>query len=211
MFRKLILALVFCSGVFLLIAAEKADAEKLPNGSKPSIFETIKHGGYILYFRHAEATIGQDQPGLSFDDCTTQRNLSEIGKNQAKMIGNIFRKKMIPVQYPVIASPYCRARETAEIAFGQSNVVVNPFLAAILNIGTEGFSVEDTQNVLTEFKKILETPPVPGSNKIIVAHSFPEGQALGEIPYMGSVVIKPKGQGNGYEIVARVSLEEFIN
>jgi hypothetical protein len=211
MFKKLMTTtLGVCIVVLMLTPAEKAAAEKMPNGTNPSIFEAIKNGGYILYFRHGEATIGQDQPGLSFNDCTTQRNLSETGKNQARMIGNIFRAKMIPIAYPVIASPYCRTLETAELAFGKPNITVNPILAAVANLGMGGFSVQEAQNALAEFMKILETPPIRGSNKIIVGHSFPDGQVLGEIPYMGTVVIRPKGQGKGYEIVARISLEEFI-
>ena len=57
----------------------------------------------------------------------------------------------------------------------------------------------------------METIPVEGKNKIIVAHSFPEGVGLGEIPYMGTVIIKPKGEGNGFEVVDQLSLEDWSN
>lgn len=57
---------------------------------------------------------------------------------------------------------------------------------------------------------MLETAPARGLNQIIIGHSFPAGTAIGEIPYMGTAVIKPKGQGNGYDVIRIISLEEFM-
>ncbi|MEJ1715048.1 histidine phosphatase family protein, partial [Escherichia coli] len=92
----------------------------------------LKNGGYIIYFRHAEATVGQDSDNLVFEDCSTQRNLSDHGKQQAQVVGAFFKENPIPIAYPVIASPYCRTRETAEIAFGKQNIQLNPTLADIV-------------------------------------------------------------------------------
>jgi phosphohistidine phosphatase SixA len=209
MFHKLISILVI-SAFVLLFAANKVGVGEIADGRDSSLFEAIQKGGYILYLRHGESTIGQDQPGLNFSDCVTQRNLNEKGKDQARMMGNIFREKMIPIQYPVISSPYCRARETAEIAFGKQNIMVNPFLASIEKLKEEGFPIEEKQKILSNLTKIFETPPARGINTVIVAHTFPRDIALGEIPDMGTVVIKPKGKGNGYEVVSTMNLEEFI-
>ena len=50
----------------------------------------------------------------------------------------------------------------------------------------------------------MEIIPPQGSNRVIIAHSFPYGIALGEIPYMGTVIVKHRGQGNGYEIISKL-------
>ncbi|WP_028552331.1 histidine phosphatase family protein [Paenibacillus sp. UNC451MF] len=55
----------------------------------PSVINEIRNGGYILYMRHGEVTVGQDRPNVSFNDCRTQRNLSEEGKKQAQTIGQL--------------------------------------------------------------------------------------------------------------------------
>ena len=68
----------------------------------------------------------------------------------------------------------------------------------------------DRQRTLNNFNTVLETIPGEGKNMVIVAHSFPEGVGLGEIPNMGTVIIKPKGEGNGYEVVRRLSLVDWI-
>ncbi|OAB44924.1 hypothetical protein PBAT_15080 [Paenibacillus antarcticus] len=169
----------------------------------------LKTGGYIIYFRHGEATVGQDTDNLVFEDCSTQRNLSDQGRTQAQIVGNFFKKNSIPVAYPVIASPYCRTRESAEIAFGKQNVQLNPMLADIVKLSNESLSEDQEQPILTNVNKLLETVPALGKNTIIVDHSFPAGLSLGPIPYMGAVIIKPKGNNKGYDVIKRVSFEEF--
>ncbi|MFD0716881.1 histidine phosphatase family protein [Paenibacillus sp. GCM10027626] len=147
---------------------------------------------------------------MTTSGCRTQRNLSENGREQAREIGDIFRKKMIPIQYPVMSSPYCRARETADIIFGKQSVVVVPVLASIEKLKVKNYPTEKKQQILSDLSNIFETPPANGTNTVIVAHTFPPNIALGDIPNLGTVIIKPKGSGRGYEIVGRISFEEFI-
>lgn len=194
----------------LIFPGYRTGAVEMPGDGIPSVINDIREGGYILYMRHGEATIGQDRPDVNFNDCSTQRNLSSGGKKQAQAIGRIVQKLNIPIQYPVLASPYCRARETAEIAFGNRNVKVYPLLADIVKVSKEDVPIEEKQNIIDNFTKMLEISPARGTNQIIIGHMFPAGIELGEITSMGTVVIKPKGRGNGYEIVRKISLEEFM-
>lgn len=57
----------------------------------------------------------------------------------------------------------------------------------------------------------MEIIPPQGSNKVIISHSFPDEIGLGQIPNMGTVIVRPKGLGNGYEIIDRLSLEELAD
>lgn len=182
----------------------------VPENELAAMIHDIQKGGYILYMRHGEATVGQDRPVVDFDDCSTQRNLSDTGREQAKLLGMSTRKLNIPVQYPVVASPYCRTRETAELAFGSGNVVVDPSLADVTKLSDSSISAAEKQSIVTQVEKMLEVKPSSGTNKVIIGHAFPAGVAVGEIPYMGTVVIKPKGPGNGYEVVQKISLQDFM-
>lgn len=56
---------------------------------------------------------------------------------------------------------------------------------------------------------MLEIIPPEGINNIIIGHSFPKDVGLGIISNMGTVVIKPKGQGQGYEILRKLTLENL--
>ena len=175
-----------------------------------SLLNSLRKGGYILYVRHGEALVGEDQPNLNFQHCSTQRNLSEVGRRQAVTYGEALRSLRIPVRYPVLASPFCRTRKTAELAFGKENVQVDPFWVEIYRLSGDLNPTEQT-NILNSINSVLEIPPSLGSNKVFIAHSFPQGLGFGQIPYMGTVIVKPLGEGNGYEVVGRVSLRELTN
>ena len=181
----------------------------MPEGNAPLI-KSLQQGGYILYVRHGEANVGSDQEEIVLSNCSTQRNLSEEGKKQALSYGEALRRLGIPIQYPVAASPFCRTRTTAELAFGQENVQVDPFWVNIYNLNKKT-PASNQGSVLTKLTSILEKLPPRGKNRLIIGHSFPKGVALGEIPDMGTVVVKPRGRGKGYEIVGTISLADLVS
>lgn len=175
----------------------------------PSLLQSLRQGGYILYVRHGEATVGEDQQNLVFSDCSTQRNLSEQGKRDAVRYGEALRNLKVPTQTPVLASPFCRTRETAELAFGVNNVQIEPFWVRIYNL-SGNVTPSERNSTLAALTSLLETVPSSGKNTVIISHSFPDGVGLGEIPYLGTVVIKPRGQGKGYEVVEKIPPDELL-
>jgi hypothetical protein len=174
-----------------------------------SLKAILMGGGYILYVRHGEATVGEDRPDLNFRYCDTQRNLSEMGRRQAIYYGQILRNLRIPIGYPVISSPFCRAIETAQLVFGSADIQIDPFWFEIYRLGGCLSNVEQMR-ILNDLQSRLEVIPPKGSNKVIVAHSFPEGIGLGHIPDMGTVIIKPGGYRNGYEIITKISFSDLV-
>lgn len=71
--------------------------------------------GYVVLLRHAQTVPGTgDRPGFKLDDCATQRNLSEEGREQARQIGKAFRDRRIPINR-VLSSQYCRCLDTARL------------------------------------------------------------------------------------------------
>ena len=70
--------------------------------------------------RHAVTTPGVgDPPGFRLDDCSTQRNLTDEGRRDARRVGEDFRERAIGVE-DVLSSPWCRCIETAKLAFGKA-------------------------------------------------------------------------------------------
>ena len=82
-----------------------------------ALADALREGGYVIYFRHA-ATDRRGQPDDDLTTCETQRNLNATGRRQAREIGAAFRQLRIPVGR-IVASPYCRAKDTATLAFGR--------------------------------------------------------------------------------------------
>ena len=65
--------------------------------------------------RHAQTVPGTgDPPEFRLDDCATQRNLGEQGREQARRIGARLRAERVPFDR-VLTSGWCRCRETAEL------------------------------------------------------------------------------------------------
>lgn len=94
----------------------------LPFAGRPALaqpadaaWQALAEGGIAL-FRHAIAPGGGDPPGLRLGQCSTQRNLDAAGRAQARRIGAAFRDRGIAVG-AVLASAWCRAVDTAELAF----------------------------------------------------------------------------------------------
>ena len=105
---------------------------------KKELAESIKNGGYILWFRHAEREKWIDV--TKYDSIETNLNtkgeesffkkavcLSERGLLQARAIGLLVKHHRIPI-HKVISSPSCRARQTAELSFGGYDEIKYIFL-----------------------------------------------------------------------------------
>ena len=83
-------------------------------------WDALRAGGHVALIRHASTEPGLgDPPGYKLDDCATQRNLSTQGREEARRLGERFRKEGVAVE-KVFASPWCRCRDTAKEAFGKS-------------------------------------------------------------------------------------------
>ena len=175
-----------------------------------SLFNLIRSGGYILYAKHGEASVEVEQPDLNLQCCFTRRNLSEAGRRQVVNYGEALRTLRIPVSYPILVSHLCRAIETGQLAFGRDKIQADPFLFQIYKL-SGNLSSTQQKKILNFLQSELEIKPPQGSNRVIIAHSFPKGIGLGEITDMGTVVIRPLGRDKGYEIVTKLSLEDLGN
>jgi phosphohistidine phosphatase SixA len=82
--------------------------------TEDQLWAALRGGGHVALLRHALAPGTGDPPGFRLDDCSTQRNLSDDGRAQARAIGAVLRTRGIrPAR--VLSSRWCRCRETAEL------------------------------------------------------------------------------------------------
>ena len=84
-----------------------------------AVWEALRAPGSVVVLRHSYAPGAFDPPDARLDDCSTQRNLDEKGRAQARRIGEAFRQNLIAVG-AVLSSPRCRCMDTARLAFGQA-------------------------------------------------------------------------------------------
>jgi phosphohistidine phosphatase SixA len=70
--------------------------------------------GYVLLLRHTIAPGVGDPENFKLNDCSTQRNLSQVGREDAKAVGDWLKRRDIKISR-VESSRWCRAKETAQL------------------------------------------------------------------------------------------------
>ena len=76
----------------------------------------LREGGHVVLLRHAITPGSGDLASFNVDDCSTQRNLSESGRDQADRLGVLLSVRAARTE-KVLSSRYCRCLETAQYAF----------------------------------------------------------------------------------------------
>ncbi len=137
----------------------------------------IRAGGCVVLIRHAQTVAGVGDPeGFRVDLCSTQRNLSEEGRAQARRIGQWFVAQGLKPR-AVQSSAWCRCKDTADLAFGRH--VVWPALNSF-------FDRRDSQAAQTaQLRSALARIPA-GQFEVWVTHQVNmtaltgEGMSMGE-------------------------------
>ena len=136
---------------------------------------------YVVLLRHAVAPGTGDPANFRLDDCSTQRNLSEAGRQQAAAIGEAFRSRNIPV-VEVLSSQWCRCLETAEL---MDVGLVEPF--PLLNSFFRDRTTADAQTAQIR-DYIVSNRDRPGAI-IMVTHQVNVTALSGIFPQSGSAVV----------------------
>ena len=90
-------------------AADKAHAE---------LAQLWRREGGALIVRHAVTVSGLgDPPGFVLGQCSTQRNLSDAGRQASRAMGVWMQAQQIKPD-AVLSSQWCRCQDTARLAFG---------------------------------------------------------------------------------------------
>jgi broad specificity phosphatase PhoE len=155
-----------------------------PAIASEALWSLLKGGGQVVLIRHAVTTPGSgDPPGMHLDDCSTQRNLSDEGRQHARRIGEEFRKRQIPVER-VLSSPWCRCLETARLAFGKAEVA-----RPLDNLFGRH---ENRDRQIQELRSLMKASR--GANWVLVSHGSTIQALTGISPATGEmVIVAPSG------------------
>ncbi|BCH24418.1 phosphoglycerate mutase [Mesorhizobium sp. L-8-10] len=99
------------AALILLVLATAAEATEAG-------WALLRDGGHVVLLRHAMTAGSADPAKVDLDDCRSQRNLSERGRQQARKMGALFAARAAGIEL-ALASRYCRTMETARLAFGE--------------------------------------------------------------------------------------------
>jgi phosphohistidine phosphatase SixA len=184
-----------------------SSGEALAQASPEELVAAMKEGGRVIFLRHAATNAHEIDTG-ELENRAGQRNLSQAGIEQARALGDAFRKTDISFSR-ILASPVFRARDTGEIAFGAENIEVTMELVADDYAGPRlQFMIESTQ-------RLLSTAPPGGANILLIGHRTPLQMATGQgfpdsiLPEGAMAVFAPAG--DGAELMGTLTAENLIS
>ncbi|MDF1719618.1 MAG: hypothetical protein P1U65_02990 [Minwuia sp.] len=82
--------------------------------TEAELWQAVRDGRAVILMRHALAPGTGDPAGFDVNECVTQRNLSDFGRDEARAIGDRLRANGLG-QAVVRSSAWCRCWETAEL------------------------------------------------------------------------------------------------
>jgi len=168
-----ILIIIFIS----ITTSIKADSNK-------NLINQLEEGGKLIFIRHAYAPGSGDPDNFNLNDCSTQRNLSNEGRRQAKYIGEFFLKNKIKID-KVLSSEWCRCKETAKIAF--KNFSTKSFLNSFYSskyAKNKDKQVKELNNYINKLKI--------DKNLILITHYVLISEVLNYGPSSGEIVVSDK-------------------
>ena len=160
------------------------------------VIKRMTSGGHILMIRHALAPGSGDPTNFTIGDCTTQRNLDESGRNQARKIGDWLRSNGV-TSARVYSSQWCRCLETAAL-IGIGSVRELPALNSFYE------RVQDREPNIAALKSFIKRQPVDGELIILVTHFVTIAAITGSGVSSGEAVLMELDIKETYRVIERI-------
>lgn len=167
-----------------------------PTSADDTLWAALKDGGKVVLMRHAAI----ERTGVSGlrhvpGDCSQEMNLSRRGRIQAQQIGETLRAHGVPVG-DVLASPYCRALDTARLAFGKAEASEALRLIEALPSDQADQVTARAMKLIGEYK---------GKENLVLVTHEPNVVALAfeTIETAGMLVLAPQG-ADRFDVLGRI-------
>ena len=148
-------------------------------------------GGNVLFLRHALAPGFGDPDRFDVDDCTTQRNLNDAGREQARAIGAYMARHGITPD-TILSSQWCRCKDTAtEMAIGPFST--HPGLNSFFN------GHVDRDQTLAALREHMARSG-PDRLELMVTHQVVISAITGISPRSGGIVVYNSRSGEAVSV-----------
>jgi phosphohistidine phosphatase SixA len=179
-----------------------ATANSQPATSHAEWIKDLRWGGYVIVFRHGATTLDSAKTDpMSRKNVSTERQLTDQGRAQAKAIGESMRKLQIPVGL-VLTSTTQRAIDTGTL-LGFGEVAATPDLTESGPV----VSPDESDRRAQALRKL-----VADNNLVIVSHKPNIIEAFGkdwlDVREGEASVFEPDGNG-GYKLIVRIQAGEW--
>lgn len=158
-------------------------------------WDALREGRALLLLRHASAPGFGDPPGFRLGDCTTQRNLSEQGREESRRWGELLRRQGIE-RPRLFSSRWCRARDTAK-EMGLGAVAPLPALDSVF--ASRARAWPQTEELLAQVNGLAQGAPM-----VLVSHQVNISVLTGIHPASGEGLILALPLGVPAQVLARI-------
>lgn len=160
-----------------------------------AFWAAVQQPGAVVLMRHAQTEPGVgDPPGFRLDICSSQRNLSDAGRAQARRVAAAFAAAGV-VPSDVRSSAWCRCVDTARLAFGQATV----WPAINSTFQGQGDPDRGRAEVLAAARAWRGPGPL-----VLVTHQVNISHITGEFTAMGEMLAARVADGR-MQVLARLS------
>jgi len=176
-------------GLALLLAGPVKAAEA-------EAWQALREGRALLLLRHATAPGTGDPANFRLEDCRTQRNLSQAGREQAQRWGQLLRRQGVE-QPRLLSSRWCRARDTAS---GMGLAAVEPLPVLDSFFAQPGRGAERTRQLIEQINAQPRGVPL-----VLVSHQVNITALTGIFPASGEGLILALPLSQPARILGRVA------
>lgn len=168
----------------------------LLQGASAAAQDDLRDGGLVLALRHALAPGTFDPPQFKLGDCSTQRNLSDDGRQQARQIGAWFQARSLkPAR--VRSSPWCRCIDTAQLAFGTHETW------AALGSPRGATEATNAESLIALRAAIRSASAQRGRFEVWVTHMFVLSDLVGQGTSSGEGLLLRAGADGALQVLGR--------
>lgn len=181
---------------FALVLGLSLTSAGIAQADESEAWETLREGRAVLMLRHALAPGTGDPGNFDVDDCSTQRNLNDTGREQARAWKPLLAEHGID-EARVFSSQWCRCLETArEMDLGpvEEMTSLNSFFR---NRGDGQMQTEQTIAIVNELE--------PGPPVVLVSHQVNVTALADVFPSSNEGVVIALPLSDNPTVLARVS------
>jgi phosphohistidine phosphatase SixA len=172
----------------------------LLSGVQPALaglLDDLTDGQHVLLMRHADAPGVGDPSGYRLDQCSSQRNLGEVGRQQSVLIGRWLTAQGVRTP-KIFSSAWCRCQDTARLlALGTVSV------ESSLNSFFDDMSLANSQNAALQRFITASLKAYPKQPLILVTHHVNIQALTGRAVSVGDMVlvrVKPDGSHVSHQV-----------
>ncbi|MGA9253714.1 MAG: histidine phosphatase family protein [Roseobacter sp.] len=166
----------------------------LPTLALANDWDSLSEPGAVAIMRHALAPGGGDPANFDIADCTTQRNLDDRGRDQARAIGAALRDRGFTFDR-VLTSQWCRCRDTATL-LDVGPVTEAPALNSFFqDRSTSDAQTADAQGIISATEGTL----------MMVTHQVNITALTGVFPSSGEIIVI-RATDTGVEVLGKIEI-----